>query len=811
MLQVPTDKPEVVDRSFLILEDWARNVAFDPAEVDKERGVIMEEWRLRRGAAARMQDQQFPILLKGSRYAERLPIGKPEIIQNFKHDRLRQYYADWYRPDLMAVVAVGDFDPKAVEGLVRTHFASMAAAGKPRPRPAFDVPRHDGTLYAIATDPEATMASVSAYSKMAFREASTVGAYRRQIVERLFGAMLSARLNELAQKADAPFLGAGASRGLFVKSAEASMLSAAAQNDGIERALETLFVETERVVRHGFTPTELEREKTAYVRGYEQALAEADKRQSAPLADEYVRNFTQAEPFPGLANEVTIVRRVLPTISLQEVNSLAREWMPEGNRVILVNAPQKAGVVVPDQAKLAAAIKAAASRPVEPYADTTTSKPLFSASPKPGTVVRATTRTDVGITEWELSNGVKVVMKPTTFKQDEVQFRAFSPGGTSLVEDADVFWADLTDTFMGAFGLGEFSQVALGKMLAGKIAGASAYIGSLDEGLTGSASLKDIETMFQLIHMTFTAPRIDADVFQQMKAQFKLILGNVQAQPAFAFQEALGQALSQNHPRARTPAPADIDRIDIDRMLAFYKDRFADASDFTFVFVGTIDPAAMKPLVETYLASLPSTGRKETWKDRGVTTPSGVVERRVEKGLEPQSHSRLVFTGPFAYNQQQRIAIRALAAVMQVRLREILREELGGTYSVSVQAGYEKQPRQEFALHVDFGSAPDRAEELVKRVMADIDALKQSGPTDRQVADTKAQFIREHETNIRNNAYLLTQIAVKYQFGEADELPVLFDLASLYEKLDAAAIHAAAKEYLNTSRYVKVMLFPEKK
>ncbi len=343
MLQIPTEKPEIVDRSLLILEDWAHSLSFDPAEIDKERGVIMEEWRLRRGAAARMQDQQFPVLLKGSRYADRLPIGKTEVIQGFKHDRLKQFYADWYRPDLMAVIAVGDFDKAAMQGLIQKHFASLPRAAKPRPRPAYDVPKQPGTLYTVATDPEAPMTQVSVYSKMAFRDPSTVGAYRTQIVERLFGSMLSARFAEIAQKPNAPFMNAGTYRGLFVKAAEASTLVAMAKDGQVAPTLEAMFTETERVNKFGFTQTELDREKTSMLRGLTQALAEKDKRQSVMLANEYVRNFTQAEPFPGLQNEVELTERVLPGISLAEVNGLAREWMPEGNRVVVVERAAETG------------------------------------------------------------------------------------------------------------------------------------------------------------------------------------------------------------------------------------------------------------------------------------------------------------------------------------------------------------------------------------------------------------------------------------------------------------------------------------
>ncbi len=811
MLQIPTDRPEVVDRSLLILEDWASNVSFDPAEIDKERGVIMEEWRLRRGAGARMQDQQQPVQLRGSRYADRLPHGKTDVNQGFKHERLKQFYTDWYRPDLMAVVAVGDFDQAAMQALIRKHFSAIPRAAKPRPRPSYDVPRQPGTLFAVATDPEAPGTQVSIYSKMAFRDPSSVGAYRTQIVERLFGSMLSARLAEIAQKPDAPFMNAGSSRGLFVKSAEASTLMAIAKDGQVAPTIETLFTEAERITRFGFTQSELDRQKASVLRGVQQALAEKDKRQSGALADEYVRNFTQAEPFPGLQNEVAITARVLPGISLAEVNGLAREWMPEGNRVVLVSAPKKAGAEVPDEKTLAAAIRAASSKPIAPYADTTSAKPLFTVTPRAGTVTRTIVRADVGITEWTLSNGARVILKPTTFKQDEIVFRAFSPGGSSLAADEDVIWAERAAALVSSGGLGAFSRLELGKMLAGKIAGVSPYIGALDEGVSGSGSVKDIELLFQLIHMTFTEPRADRNIFEVIRNQNKMMLGNAQADPNFAFGDALNDALTQGHPRERTPRPADLDKLDLDKALAFYKDRFSDASDFTFVFVGSFEPAGLQPFVEKYVASLPSTGRKETFRDHNVRPPSAVLERTVEKGLEPQSQTQIVFTGPFAYNQEQRIAIRTVASILQTRLREILREDLGGTYSVSAAAGYEKFPRQEYSFTVGFGSSPARAEELSKRVFAEIEAFRNGGPTEKQVADAKEGFIRDFETQIKTNGYLLQQVSVKYQFGEENELAVLFDLPAWYARVTVASVQAAAKQYLNTQRYVKVTLMPEKR
>ena len=808
MLEVPTDKPDVLDKAFLILEDWAHNVSFEPEEIDKERGVITEEWRLRRGAGARMQDKQFPILFKGSRYAERLPIGDMEVVQSFKHERLKKFYADWYRPELMAVVAVGDFDKAAIETLIKNHFETIAKSPATKLRPTYNVPEQPGTLYAIATDKEASGTSVAVYSKMPARDQTTIGAYRQQMVERLFAGMLSARYSEIAQKPDAPFLGAGAGRGQFVRPLEVSTLSAAVKEDGIERGLEALFTEALRVEKFGFTATELDRIKRNIMRGLERAVAEKANTPSSSLADEYVRNFTEKEPSPGIEYEMALHARFLPEITLAEVNGLAKQWVPDKNRVVMVNAPDKTGLTIPDETKLASVITSASRKDLTAYVDTVGTQPLLDNAPAHGDIAKATTKDAFGITEWDLSNGVKVVLKPTTFKEDEVLFQAFSPGGTSLAPDEDFVPAQTAAQVVANGGVGKYSAVELRKMLTGKVASARPFIGELEEGIRGSASKKDLETMFQLIYLAFTQPRADADIFKVMTASTKSQLANQKATPEFAFAETLNAILTQDHPRARLMTPETIDKMNLDKSFAFYKDRFSDASDFTFVFVGSFDIDTMKPLVTQYLASLPATHRKETWKDIGVKKPTGVVEKRVDKGLEPKSRAEIVFSGSFPYNQEQRVAIRAMAEVLEVRLRESLREDLGGTYSVSASAGYTKIPRPEYSVTISFGCSPDRTAELVKGVFKEIEQLKANGPTDKQVADVKETFLRDQETNMKTNGYLLAQIGARYQYGE--DLTSLFNMAEYYNKIDAATVREAARQYLKTDNFVEVTLFPEK-
>ncbi len=808
MLEVPTDKPEVLDKAFLILEDWAHNVSFAPEEIDKERGVITEEWRLRRGAGARMQDKQFPILFKGSRYAERLPIGDMEVVQSFKHERLKKFYEDWYRPELMAVVAVGDFDKAAIETLIKSHFETIPKSAATKMRPTSDVPEQPGTLYAIATDKEASGTSVAVYSKMPARDQTTIGGYRQQMVERLFAGMLSARYSEIAQKPDAPFLGAGAGRGQFVRPLEVSTLSAAVKEDGIERGLDALFSEALRVEKFGFTATEFDRIRLNIMRGLERAVAEKENTPSSSLADEYVRNFTEKEPSPGIDYEMALHARFLPQITLAEVNALAKQWVPDKNRVVMINAPDKPGLTIPDEAKLAAVITSASRKDLTAYVDTVGTRPLLENPPARGEIAKTATKDAFGITEWDLSNGIKVVLKPTTFKEDEVLFQAFSPGGTSLASDDDFIPAQTAAQVIANGGLGKYSAVELRKMLTGKVASARPFIGELEEGIRGSASKKDLETMFQLIYLAFTQPRADADIFNVMTSSTRSQLANQKATPEYAFANTLNSVLTQDHPRARLMTPETVDKMNLDKSFAFYKERFSDASDFTFVFVGSFDLDTMKPLVTQYLASLPATHRKETWKDVGIKRPTGVVEKRVDKGLEPKSRAEIVFSGAFPYNQEQRVAIRAMADVLEVRLRESLREDLGGTYSVSASAGYNKIPRPEYSVTISFGCSPDRTAELVKGVFKEIELLKANGPTDKQVADVKETFLRDQETNMKTNGYLLGQIAARYQYGE--DLTSLFNLPAYYNKIDAATVREAARQYLKTDNFVEVTLFPEK-
>jgi zinc protease len=806
-LQIPTENPRVIDRALLALEDWAHNVTFPADEVDKERGVVLEEWRLGLGADERMRDKQFPVLLKGSRYAERLPIGTPETLRTFSLAQLKRFYTDWYRPDTMAVVAVGDFDVAMVEQMIKAHFEKIPRPASPRPRQDFPVPDHPGTLYAVATDPEARVSTVSVLNKMPFRDQTTIGAYRQSLVERLFSGMLSERLDDLSRSADPPFLAAETSRSMFVHTAEVTALNAVAVDGNIERALTAMFTEMDRVARFGFTATELERQKLNMRLFLERATIEEATWQSDALADEYIRNFIQSEPIPGIRYEYALHQRFVPEITLLEVNALAKNWMPDRSRVVLVSGPQKPGVAMPTEAKLAAAIKAGSDGQLSAYVDTISTVPLLEPIPAPGQVVKTTTREALGITEWELSNGVRVVLKPTTNKQDEILFRAVSAGGTSLASDQDFIAAETAATLIERSGLGKLNESSLEKKLAGKTAFVRPEIGDTSEGLRGGASRGDLETMFQLVYLTFTQPRADQEAFATYTRQLQATLANRQAMPDVAFGDAVEAAVTQNHLRARPLSAEALPQLNLQKSLAFYKDRFADASDFTFVFVGNIDPATFKPLVERYLASLPAANRRETARDVGIRPPTTIVERQLTKGLDPRSQVSVVFTGAFDNTQTNRIIVRAMAEALEGSLQRTLREDLGGTYGVSARPQFSELPSNEYRVTISFACDPARMDALVASLFRVIDQFREMGPSRAQTIDVRAALIRDLETNSRDNAYLLNQLTYKYQYGE--DPAEVFNLEKSYEEITPAALQKAAQTYLDTKRYVKVTLVPE--
>ncbi|TNF77491.1 MAG: insulinase family protein [Acidobacteria bacterium] len=807
MLRVPTDDEETMKQGFQILEDWARGVSFEEEEIDKERGVVIEEWRLHQGAESRVRDKQFPVLFKDSRYADRLTIGDPEIIETASYDTVRRFYRDWYRPDLMAVIAVGDFDPEAVEALIKKHFAGLVGPDEPRPREIYPVPDHEETLFAITTDPELTLTNVGVYYKLERLPEGTRGAYRKQIVEQLYHGMVNARLDELRQQADPPFLYGYSTSAGFVRSKDVYVQLAGVEEGQMERGLGALLTEVERVDRHGFTQTELERMKADLLRSYERAFEERDKRDSQSFTSEYLRHFFEGEPSPGIEVELELAREFLPGISLAELNHLAAEWISESNRVILASGPEKEAVSLPTEDQLAAVFKGVEASEIDTYVDEVRKAPLLAQIPEPGKIVERTEIPEIGVTEWRLDNGVRVVLKPTDFKNDQVLLSSFSPGGHSLVPDEDFVSASFADTLVGNGGLGEFSQIELDKALAGKLASAQAYINELEEGITASSSPKDLETMFQLYYLSATAPRKDTETFEAFVARVRAILQNRQAQPDAVFSDEVTLAMFDGHPRRQPPTLEMIDKLDLDLAFEVFRDRFADLDDLTAVIVGAFELDTIEPLVETYLGSLPATDREETWRDVGAQQKEGLVAVEVKKGLEPKSSVKFSFAGPAAWSREAVYDMGSLSAALRIRLREVLREDLGATYGVAVGGQLTDRPRERFGFSIGFGCAPENVVEMLATLFLELDVVRENGLNESYADKVKEIQRRQRETNLKENSFWLGSL--KFYYSNDWDPRLILDYESLVERTTPERLRDSARKYLDMENYLQAVLFPE--
>jgi zinc protease len=808
LLQVPTDSAAMVRTAFQILEDWAHGIRFEEEEVARERGVVIEEWRSRRGADARIQDAQWPAIFGDSRYATRLPIGTLESLERADSSALVRFYREWYRPDLMAVVAVGDFDLAVIEGLIREHFGRLVAPPSPTVRPAYPVPPADAPRTAIATDPEAQTTSVGILTLLPVQRLATRADWRQSLVDQVVTRALNSRYAELAQEADPPFLGAGGGRTSLVATADAWTLSAVVSEGGTTRGMAALLREAERLRRHGLTPGELERARADMLRSVERTYTERAQRQHAEFAGAYVSHFLSGQPAPAIEWRYTTSQALLPSITLDDVNAAAHARVLPGTPVVLVGAPEKPGLPTPGDAELLALFEAVRAEEIAAYSEAVDAGPLVPTPPAGSRIVREVVDTALGIHDWTLSNGARVLVKPTDFRDDQILMTAFSLGGLSRSETP----ARLSHQFAAVVpmqgGVGRFSATDLQKALAGSTAELSPTIGMIDQGLSGSVAPDDLEEFFQLLWLYVTEPRADTAAFQAFAAQVRAFVENRGTSPEAAFQDTLQVVLGQHHPLSLPITVERLPELDLGEALAFYRDRFANAAGMTFLFVGRVDPDSLRPLVARWVGGLPAREGGDGWRDLGLHRPDGVVERRVYRGLEPRSQTRLILHGPIEYTRPERFALDAVREVLNVRLRDALREALGGTYGVSVGAGTSRYPREEYTFTIQFGADPARVDSLTGVVIEEIERLRADGVTPAEVARITETRLREREVAMRENRFWLTLLEATVREGES-VAEALAQQERLIRQLTPAQVHDAARRYLDLSRHVRVTLYPE--
>jgi zinc protease len=809
ILPVPTDKPELVEKGLQILEDWAHNALFDSLEIEKERGVVIEEWRISRGADERMMKQTLPVQYRGSRYANRLPIGNKESLENFSPEALKRFYKDWYRPDLQAIVIVGDIDINDMEQKIKETFSDIPAAITPRKRENYLVPDHAEQLAVVAKDKETAFPSVELMYKKNPQPETTIGDYVRYMNRRMFTGMLNNRLRELTLKPNPPFVGAGSFYGnSYARSKDVFQLSANTSDTGMMRSLSALVEENRRVLLHGFTQPEFELQKKQLRGFYDRIFNEREKQESFKYVDEYVNNFLINEPIPGMEWEYDFVKQYLASAKLEDINKLAAQWITKDNMVITLNAPDKTGVKIPTIEEIDRMLTTVETATIAPHIDKVLASSLMDAKKlKPGKIVSSKTIEDPGITTLTLSNGATVILKNTNFKNDEILFRAFSKGGHSLVKDADYHSAYNAAAIVAQSGVGNFSTADIGNMLKGKSTSLTPNISLYSEGMNGSTVPKETETFLQLLHLYFTAPRKDKDAFESFKKRQQQLYANLSANPQIYFSAAVQKLMTKNHPRAdKLHTAADFNKINLDRSIQIYKERFANAGDFTFLFVGSFNEDSIKPLLEKYIGSLPSTGKKETYKDLGIRPPTGNIQEVITKGADPKSQVVMVFTTPVTYTSKEAYALKSLGEVMSIKLTEQLREEKGGVYGVSASGNMNRVPYNSSSFNIVFPCAPENVDTLSKAALDELKKIMTSGVTAEDLEKIKEQQKRKAEVDMRQNRFWIDNLYDAYFFGSnpAD----ISGKQKMTDSLTSKMIQDVAKKYIRLNNFIKAILNP---
>ena len=808
MLQLPTDKPELVQKGFLALSDYAGGMTLDPKEIDKERGVVLEEWRLGLGAGSRIRDKQIPVLYHHSRYAERLPIGKPEILKTFKPERLRAFYEAHYRPDRMAVVVVGDVDVDAMEKGIRESFAGLKNPSTPFPARQDDVPLHEQPLANVATDPEASRSSVTVVRKRPAGPDGRIADYRRDLMQLLISQMINDRFEDLAQKPAAPFLNAAAFGDSLSPEVDTFSLAAAVPDGGIEPGVTALATEAERLRQHGLGAAELDRAKKSMLAGYERAYAERDKTESASFADEYVRNFLNREPSPGIAYELQLVKQFLPGMTPDEVNAMTKTLLGEGSVVVLAVSPQKPGIVIPAADDLLADLKKAEGTTLAAWTETETRKDLLERLPDPGTVSGRREIPELGVTIVTFANGVEAWLKPTDFKNDQVVFTMYARGGSSLAPPEQYPEAALSTAYTMLSGVAGLKATDLPKVLAGKLASVSPFMSLSTHGISGSSTPADLETALQLLYAEFTQPGDEGDAFALLKRQLDAAVANRERNPNAVFSQRVALVNSSNHYTAQPLTTDRVAKLDRAAMAAYYRARFANAADFTLFVVGNITMDTAVPLLARYVGSLPGTGKRtSTFRDVGIHFPETVVRERVEKGTEPKTQTVIAFDAEPPADELEIAKLSAAVDVLEIALRDLLREELGQTYTVSADYGDSRPQTGTGRVRISFGAAPENVGAMIERVFDQVKRMQQEPPSSDYVNRTRESARRAHETAERQNGFWLGELQSTHLLGQDPR--VILEWQKRIEAVTPATVQEMFRKYFPLDRSTVVTLVPQ--
>lgn len=803
---VPLLREGIIDSCLLVLHDWSGSILCKQEAIDPERNVISEEWRTRRTSDFRAYLAFMPVMFKDSKYAERTIIGNLDIIKNFKRNEILDFYHKWYRPDLQAVIIVGDFDPDKMEKKVKKLMGNIPKSKKPEPIPSYTVPDNEKPLIGIYTDPEITSTVLSMYIKSdGTKPGDKNWGYSRTItIQSLINMMISNRTSELMQQEYLPMLEIQMDYSVFQGGKDAFSCRLLAKPGMSREAFKMALSELERIKRYGFSQPELELVKAEMGNIVENTYAKRKNQYSRSYVDSYSNHFLVNEPAPDTEEECRFTQDVLKNVTLDEVNRMLQTFFPDNNTIITISAPESEKEKLPEEAELMALLDESKTTPVEPYQTTAVNKPLIARKPIPGKVVKENPA-PFGATEWTLSNGIRVVLKATDFKDDEIRMSAFSKGGYSLLPDSLLPAGKVFSVIINNMGLGELNPIELSKALTGKTAAVGVSMNNLSERIAGYTSIKDIETMFQLTYLKFTQPRFDKTVFNNFVEWQRLALEQAAQDPDNALSDSVTAVSNNYHPRAMPFSKEMLAQVSLAQIEAIYKDRFCDPNNFTFIFTGDINPDTLKFFAEKYLASLPTVTRNETWKDEGIRPPKGKVVSDFRREMEIPKLTLVVYrTGQTAYSQQKSITMKVLGDILRIRYTQSIREELGGTYVVSAKAWFRREPEQGYTLGISCDANPELADTIRSIINAELRTIAENGPLDDDLKKVKEFQLKMFDQEQRENSYWANVLESYYWAGQNYNAGYRETLM----KINAEDVQQAAQTILKEGNEMVIMMRP---
>ena len=811
ILPIPTDDSIKVDKGFTILEDWAGNATLSVDEIDKERGVVLEESRLGKGANERMRNKYFPLLLNGSKYSERLPIGKDSILKNFKAESLIRFYKTWYRPNLMAAIVVGDIDPVYAEKEIIKHFSHLKNPANPKPRPKeIAIAERKVAASMVLTDKEQPRNILQVFNYVEKdKTISTWNDYRESIIENLFNTIISQRFSEMTQQPNPPFIFGTATFGGFIRGYRSFMNIALLNDRPVKDAIDALIAGTESVKKFGVLPTELERAKSSLLNQIESAYKDKDKTESAELVGVYLNNFLTNSPAIGISDKTNFIKQILPTITLNEVNALTKRMETTQGKFSLLMASDKNKNPLPSDKELNALIDAAHLIPVKAYEEKAVAKALLEKAPIAGKVVNETLNKALGTTNWELNNGITISIKQTDFSNDEIKMDAWRWGGITKYPIEDKMNVTNATTAIQVMGIRDLSPTELRKFLSGKTVSATPYVNPNDEGIEGSSSVKDFETFLQLVHLYFKQPRLDSSLFKGFISSQKSSIENMKANPNFYFADTLNKIQYRDHPWAPNfPTAADYDKINLARAFAIYKEIYGNAYGMHFTFVGNIDPIKAKPLIESYLGSLPGTAKEIKFNDVGLRPVKGLVEAYVNKGAAKQSRVNIIFSGESKYSLDESLKLDALTEVLNIKIIETLREQMSGIYGGGMRGSLSNRPYNNYNITIGFPCGPENVDKLTIALFKILNDAIEKGIDQKDLDKVKETLKKQNQDRLTRNEFWLE--ALSKAFIEKDDPTWHLEYAQKVDALTTVELQQMAKKYFDMKNYIKAVLNPEK-